>query len=474
MLLFSVILTTDFRGVAAEKCYNPKSDFYPFMNAKTAYEYVHATVGRPESTCQPVQIWMLARHGTRYPDADKILQLKNLTKIRDEILGNDAQKDIDMCEKDLAKLKDWNPDENMNSSNDEMLTPQGEKDLIDLAHRLKSVFSDLITEDHSAEDYVFRSTKYPRALDSMTAFSSSMFPDTNVTYIEPPENDTLLLLHENCPAWINDFKENDVVAEMNIFKNGPEVQNVLENVSSRLGYKSILDYKTVNLMYEMCIYETAWNVQDHIKNDYVSPWCLVFTKEELQVLEYVKDLDYFYCCGPGRRMSKKIGCNPLVDMFHNFEKLESSDEYSKKGTFYFAHSQTVQTFLAALDFSIDSPPMTSKNYDSQKNRSFRSSIQGSFASNFFAVFYRCSGVEDQDKVMMYVGEKAITPKGCTKDLCSWKYIKKQLSSTVENCGTKFCYATAGASQLDHGFKYILGLIMSLSFLLRMSIVKILP
>lgn len=60
-------------------------------------------------------------------------------------------------------------------------------------------------------------------------------------------------------------------------------------------------------------YESAW----YLKRD--SPWCAVFTKKEKKIFEYTEDLDYYYCCGAGREMSKKIGCQTLSHMFNHFK-----------------------------------------------------------------------------------------------------------------------------------------------------------
>lgn len=63
----------------------------------------------------------------------------------------------------------------------------------------------------------------------------------------------------------------------------------------------------------MCRFENAWYVNR------TSVWCSVFNKEELKIMEYREDLNYYYCCGPGREMSAKIGCPLLSDMFQHFK-----------------------------------------------------------------------------------------------------------------------------------------------------------
>jgi hypothetical protein len=38
--------------------------------------------------CQPVQFWILSRHGTRYTDSDGIDEMWSLRSLRDEIINN--------------------------------------------------------------------------------------------------------------------------------------------------------------------------------------------------------------------------------------------------------------------------------------------------------------------------------------------------------------------------------------------------
>ena len=62
----------------------------------------------------------------------------------------------------------------------------------------------------------------------------------------------------------------------------------------------------------MCRVEKAWRIEK------VSPWCAAFSKEELRVIEYREDLDFYYYVGPGRDINAKLGCSPMKDMFEHF------------------------------------------------------------------------------------------------------------------------------------------------------------
>lgn len=70
--------------------------------------------------------------------------------------------------------------------------------------------------------------------------------------------------------------------------------------------------ESILTMYNMCRYEKAWTVTK------LSPWCAVFSKEELRVLEYREDLYYYYKAGYGREINAQLGCTLLQDMMNHF------------------------------------------------------------------------------------------------------------------------------------------------------------
>lgn len=65
-------------------------------------------------------------------------------------------------------------------------------------------------------------------------------------------------------------------------------------------------------MYNLCRYEKSWTL------DKISPWCGVFSKDDLRVLEFYNDLEYYYQFNYDKKINDLIGCFPLQDMFDNF------------------------------------------------------------------------------------------------------------------------------------------------------------
>lgn len=85
---------------------------------------------------------------------------------------------------------------------------------------------------------------------------------------------------------------------------------MVSRVSERLGFQADLSPSTVESMYRACAFEKAWNVTEPSK------WCTAFTEEDLQVLEYIGDLNHYYEAGYGREYSnKQLGCPMLNDLY---------------------------------------------------------------------------------------------------------------------------------------------------------------
>ncbi|XP_011496891.1 PREDICTED: multiple inositol polyphosphate phosphatase 1-like [Ceratosolen solmsi marchali] len=437
-------------------CYTSDQDPYLLMGTKTAYQFVQ---GRsrfpPVSNCSPIQIWILSRHGTRYPGKKSIAPLLTLSRLRDQIIYNHENRGNGrLCNNDFQALKNWYPYPSLNETFANELTRQGEQDMRLLARRLQSEFPDILRADpqiNNYQIYKFRSSNTSRTRKSMEAFMDGLFNSRNAVPKEyTPSNDSLLHADKNCPEWDKSYDTDHVNDESDKFILGTEYQNLIQNVSSRLGFSHNINNESIGLMYDMCRYEKAWEINR------LSIWCSIFNKQELKILEYLEDLNHFYYTGPGREINKKLGCPLVKDMFEHFRNLESGhDENEPKGIFYFSHTVTLQNFMAALDIDKDSTPLLASNYHSVTRRHYRTSMHGAFGTNIVAVFYRCSDVHSPNKVMFYINEIPLLMDGCKVGLCDWEFLKERFGRTAEECNLNFCFNPNDASVFNtYGFAYI--------------------
>ncbi|XP_063995033.1 multiple inositol polyphosphate phosphatase 1-like [Diachasmimorpha longicaudata] len=424
-------------------------DDNPYLQFATVTPYIISNRGTNEyraiPNCQPRQMWMLSRHGSRYPNADDIVKLMELRNVRDQILMNHEQRsDGRLCNDDLDNLRAWSPNANMTTQMAKELTPQGMTESKFLAAKIRTAFPTLFpwNQGDISQDYVFRATQSQRSQSTMRAFMEGLFSGSRSIPTPPPfyGNDTLLKAYQYCPRW-KDGNENDphYGKELTDFLKGQEFSNVIQNVSSRLGFQYPLSADKIRSMYDMCRYDKVWAVEK------LSPWCAVFNNEELKVMEYAEDLEYYYTAGYGREVNKIIGCFPLQDMMNRFRQLEENNGNDKpKGIFYFTHTVTILSFLRDLGAFQDSEPLTANNYRNMMRRRWRTSALAPFSSNILAVFYSCSDSDARHKVMFYLQGKALPLDGCQVGLCNWEYLKSKLGDTASQCSEDNCYGRGGS------------------------------
>ncbi|XP_033215557.1 multiple inositol polyphosphate phosphatase 1 isoform X2 [Belonocnema kinseyi] len=425
----------------SDYCLANDNEPYLYFGTKSAYNFMHGNL-KPELTCKPIQIFVISRHGTRYPGSKVIPKMKTLLNLRQQIVFNHEERKMGhLCEEDLQNFKFWQLDEHVREDMADFLSPQGEADLKELALRLREGFPSLLKPNDTSRmnsNYLFESTKTQRTEASMEAFIEGLFGSKNaVTPKTAPQNDTLLHANKNCPTWEEATNNEGYYTEVKKFNEGPEMQNVLVNVSRRLGFTENLTLDTVNIMYDMCRFEKAWRIEK------VSTWCAAFSKNELRTLEYREDLNYYYYTGPGRDINAKLGCPPMKNMFEHFRKLEG-DNYSEepKGIFYFSHTVTLQTLATLLGIYDNHEKLLASNFKYMAKRQWRTTFVGPFATNFIAVFYKCNDTRSSNihnKVLLHWAERIVQYEGCNVGLCDWEFLKQKLGKKADECNMDFCY-----------------------------------
>ncbi|EZA54625.1 Multiple inositol polyphosphate phosphatase [Ooceraea biroi] len=410
---------------------------YPYTGIKTPYSKVYnGTINHINlPNCKPLQIWLLCRHGTRFPKTTKILEMLNMTRFRDLIVNNH---EIDhrgqLCRRNLRALKRWRSFPELDATKGKHLSLQGRKDLSSLGNRLRRKFPELFVED-VPEKYKFRSTNTPRTIDSMMFFVKGSFKDTFSVKLEvgSASNDTLLKIYENCEPWEKERFSKEVTA----FINGSEMTKVITDISRRLGFVNNISKEDAFLLYDMCRFERAWQPSKE------SPWCAAFTDEDMHVFEYEEDLYHYYSVGPGREINSKLGCHPLRDMVDRFTKLENAEDSDEpRGVFYFTHSEMIMLFYSVMEIGKNPVHLTASNYRDMQHRNWRTSLLVPFATNFATVFYRCDSSDSPFKIAFYLAEKPLTLEGCNNGVCDWAQLKKKLVPIAANCSTEVCWKTS--------------------------------
>ncbi|XP_014235128.1 multiple inositol polyphosphate phosphatase 1-like [Trichogramma pretiosum] len=423
-----------------QKCYNKSTDFYALTGTRTPYHLVGGTLERPKKKCEPLQVWAIIRHGTRYLQDYEVPEygIDGLEKIRDEIVENHQRGAGHLCSEDVEKIRSWRFTAHIRPHDSDDMTELGHYEMSSLGTRLKNFFPEIFDVDPdqvTPDDFQFQATNFTRTIESMKSFQRGFFGKVlEVESKVPLTNDALLIPQKQCPAWKKKNRPADVNKERDTFTNGPEFDIIKREVAEKLGYNEPLSFEKIKPMYEMCRWEAAWFPNE------TSTWCMAFTKEHLKYYEYREDLNYYYCCGPAQRLSQKLGCLTLSDMFNHFESKKQQVPDEPRGVFYFVHTLSNQQLMAALGIA-KYPEFDGTSYSTAANRTYRNSFNAAFGTQLMAIFYKCEEDEKSPyKVQFQQAEKVIPMDGCDDEgLCDWEYLKSKFGRAVQECSMDVCY-----------------------------------
>ncbi|KAK9885332.1 hypothetical protein WA026_010832 [Henosepilachna vigintioctopunctata] len=294
-----------------EYCYRTDENPVLHFASKTAYQIVYgkrANQDIPE--CTPVQIWSINRQGTTLPTDQEIRRLKGLENLRMEILKNyDDRRSFPykgrLCNQDLDLLRRWRWNDTLGATKEKVLTTQGIEDAKFLARRFKSKFGNLLNQQYRENYYNFQyDTSDYKTHDTYQAYIEGLF-DLNKSFMVHANTDMSerTLPPGYCKTWSREVENNNrTYSEYERFKLRPDYMQMVRDVYKKLGFRYTLNEAIVRDMYDMCRYEKAWYLNDP------SPWCSVFTRKQLELLEYAEDLQDYYYSGYGREQNAKVGC----------------------------------------------------------------------------------------------------------------------------------------------------------------------
>lgn len=278
--------------------------------------------------------------------------------------------------------------------------------------------------------FQFRYTNTQRTEASYKAFVEGLFGENAHQHINVPAplpNDPLLRPYENCPAWKQQNTKLDG-SERAKFENSQVFVQLVNDVSLRLGYKFPLKIEQINDIFDMCRYDQAWNLDVH------SAWCAAFTPNQINVLEYREDLEYYYQVGHGNELNQNIECAAVSDLLQH---MTSND--LPKVVAYFSHASALQLFLTALGAAKDIQPLRADNYFTMSRRNWRTSQLAPFTGNLAAIKYECPQEVERNKIMFFLNEKPLEFSWCKVGLCNWSDVKDMYKKYAQgNCNEIFC------------------------------------
>ncbi|CAN7939674.1 unnamed protein product, partial [Ixodes hexagonus] len=367
---------------------------YRLYGTRTTYE--HATGLTRDSAsrysvrgCRPLMLMLFMRHTTRYPGLKDMKKFKDrLPAIRDQMLEADRNNCSMLCKTHLRRLRDWQFEWNIKDEN--MITLSGVRDTkrigkysLSAASRYQKRFPWLLPKTFSEKDYKITVTSKARTRDTASAF---MFELLNRKDFKKADlsgvNDKLLDFHNTCEELLKEkgVRKQDVEEEEK-FLDGPAVKDMVRSLSERTGVD--LDIKDVQLMAKMCAFEVALNGS--------SPFCNLFRKEDLQLVEYADDLNDYYKDGYGHERNYAQACGVVREFVSRIsrERVGTTTCYrcrrrrrGLRATLYFSHAGAFKKLMTRLSVHRDPEPLTADAYcDAKENRKWRSSYYSPFSAN---------------------------------------------------------------------------------------------
>merc|ERR1711902_357045 len=152
--------------------------------------------------------------------------------------------------------------------------------------------------------------------------------------------DPLIKFYDFCTAWEEQVDNNDSAKiEVQYFKESETMKSVQLSLSSLLGVNITMD--DMELMHDMCRFDLMWTPNK------ISPWCRVFSDNDLKVMEYLRDLESYWKEGPGHEVNYEQACILPKNMLDIFQDIIKGKD-TTKGTFYFGHSTAIKMVLSFL------------------------------------------------------------------------------------------------------------------------------
>ena len=392
--------------------------------------------------CEAKKVWLLARHGTRYPSEKGIL---HMTRRLPEIASG-LRKSGPLCDHVIDDIRAWDHGL-VGVEQDKMLHPEGEAEMMGIAERFQARFPDFFRSKNGSE-FRFRSTSTERAVRSRFFFAAGLFGRDVVaksasSMFKPTirPHDPILRFYKLCSRWLSEVKKNKAaLIEVSKFQESEVFQTMREVVTARIGLTELISLDDLEAVYVGCVFGQAWNP------DKTSPWCNVFADEELSIMEYREDLEAYWQDGYGHEINYEQACVMFGDVVRSLEE----DESGISGVFSFSHSGAVLKFSSFLGLFRDGEePLRHDGFLGSSNRSYRTTHNDAFATNVAFVKADCEGGSGS-KVGLFFNERLIPIPGCPDEgdpWCDYEVFKEAFRDRAEECDfDAICDASAAISE----------------------------
>ncbi|KAK7068393.1 hypothetical protein SK128_007921 [Halocaridina rubra] len=385
--------------------------------------------------CKAQQVWLLNRHGTRYPtgnDMDRLVRV--LPSVAKQVVANYDQGRGCLPDKDVDNLRDWFPP--YGPRDKENLQEMGFDELYSIGEYWRDLYPHLFNVEYDPYKFKVDFTVKNRTGQSAYHFMRGMFGDDAIGTIEFPEPHSpnfILRFYKSCPRWLKEVYRNNETTykERRLFTSGKEFQSVVHAVSARLGFLHPLTPAQIESIYDECRYETAWWPLRK------SAWCLPFSTYDFEVMEYHQDLKYYYEDSYGQPLNLETACQAVSNIYSHFSNSINLGRAKFSGIFNFAHDKTIFQVMTRLGLFRPSQHLRHDNFANMKNRVWKTSYLSPFAANLAFVLFGCG--DDYRMGTFFQGQPIPLAEKCEGISCHWEEIKSWFEDNADTCNlSKLC------------------------------------
>lgn len=380
----------------------------------------------PSPRCRPIHLTAIIRHGTRYPTT------KNVKKMRKfyDVVQKAATSERSRLRQRLGEWRMWYTEDM-----DGRLVQKGIEDHRHLAVRLSKMFPSLISEENlRGGNMTFTTSSKHRCVNSTLAFKRGLTElwDIRDIEIDHSVNDALMRFFDQCKKFLTEVSDNPTaLSELDKFNLGPEMMRVQEKIADRLGvpYHDITD-ESAEAAFYLCAYEFAIKTVN-------SPWCQLFDEVDAQIMEYANDLKQYWKRAYGYDINSKSSCILFHDLFSRLDEAAGQNKTGKvtaAATIQIGHAETILPLLTLLGFFKDSERLTSENYATQTERTFRTSRMLPYIANLVLVLYDCG--DGELRLQPLLNEKTVAFPGLSDQQSSmplYRDVRERYKELLQGC-----------------------------------------
>jgi len=359
-------------------------DIREHLASMTPYEWAGSggaiTPYTPPFGCELLSLYLVARHGSRYPTSKNIKAFDKLAELLARHSGEVTQ----------PWMVGWrNP---FQDDDQGLLSQRGIDEHVGLGKRFAARFKSAVLP-YRPNLVSFTSSQSPRTAQSAGAFGQGMLPSWAPIAVlsESTTKDLVLRFFQNCQRYQVEVATNPAAtAEARAFLDARRAV-IAKRISARTGlpFDEVAAKDMIEAMWDLCGSEVA-------ALDEIHHWCNVFDPQDVLALEFTDDLDSWWTRGYGYPIDYLIAEPLLKDIVAGMDAASQRRNGTADGRpnarLRFAHAETVLPFAALLGLFRDAEPLVANWTDEQiAARKWRFGSVAPLGSSIAFALYGCSG-----------------------------------------------------------------------------------